>query len=47
MIYGDVADFISTIIDYDELNENFDLESIDDYLPEHNEYVLVKTTFCK
>ena len=34
MIYGDVADFIPTIIDYDELNENFDLESIDDYLPE-------------
>lgn len=34
MIYGDIADYLSTFIDCEETNELFDYESLDNNLPE-------------
>lgn len=34
MIYGDIADFISTFIDYEETNELFDYRCLDNDSPE-------------
>ena len=34
MIYGDISEFLSTFVDYEELNELFDYERINDNLPE-------------
>lgn len=40
---------LGAVIEMETLNKNIAMEfiSINNYLPEHNKYVLVKTPFCK